>query len=311
MTDPTQRQVDADIERSIDLFRRADVGPIDAIQGRRPKKILIALDGSPQDRAAVLLGGQLRSRLGCTVGYHRATQNELEEATSAVLREMDAEDVRLEEPCEHNYDQILAAINVFDANLVILPCPFGRNFESIGEDSTGTVLDVVTARAEIPVVAIRRPDATGRDPTSHLRIILTGENPAAEAAARWAVGLVHPAGRLELLLLVEKNFYDNVRQVMQSLQPDVEIRHQDLENALADEFARLHAGLRHAAANIGFDYELLVRYEADEQPITPEHPQTHPALMVLALVRHDHDSQAEVHDYVRRSPHPLLVVSVR
>ena len=112
------------------------------------------------------------------------------------------------------------------------------------------------------------------------------------------------------MLLVEQSFYENFRETLAALQPGVEVAYEDLENALAKNYARLHAALQKAATKIGFTYELMVRYEADEKPITPEDPHTHPALVVLALKRSGHDSQGEIHDFIRRCPHPVLVTSV-
>lgn len=318
MTDPTQRQVDSDIHQSMEMFKRADVGEIVEIDPRSPGRVLLTLDGSSQDIAASLLAKQFSQRLGCKVFYcfiPVTDDQELSADVSQSLTEIKAEAISVDSSLDPqhdaaNYDLILAAAEKMEAEMLIAPCPFSRDFESLGEDSSGTVVDVLTARSTVPVVVIRRPDATGRDPTEHLRIVLTGENPAADVAAAWAVGLARPGGRVELLLLVEESFYERFRDALHTIQPDVEVSYQDLENALANTYMRLHTALRHAAQKFGFTYELLIRNEEDEQPITPEDPKSHPALMVLGLKRGDHDSQAEVDDFIRRSPHPVLVASV-
>lgn len=311
MTDPTRRQVDADIENSMHLFKRADVGAVASIQPARPKRVLVALDGSSQDFATALLAKQLTVRLATQTAYIFIPATEETRISDDALEELKTISATpLTETAESNYDQLLQGVSSFDADLLIVPCPFGRDFKSLGEDSTGTVIDVLAARATIPMIAVRRPDATGRDPLRHLRIVLTGENSAAQLAARWATGLVHPEGTLELLLLVEESFFENFREALHAIQPDVVITYEDLENALARTYGKLHAALQRASREFGFKYELLVRYEADERPITPEDPRTHPALMVVGLERNSHDSQSEVQDFVRRSPHPTLVVSV-
>ncbi|TWT78171.1 hypothetical protein Pla123a_09610 [Posidoniimonas polymericola] len=308
MPDPTQRHVDHQLSDSMDLFERADVGPTTEVPQRRPQKILIAPDGTTQDHALTLFAKQLRDRLSCEVGCLTAFGGSPASPDQTV--ELGATAVAADASLEEDYDQVLAAAQSFGADLLMLPCPFRRDFEALGEDSTGTVMEVVTARSEIPTIFLRRPDAIGRDPSDHVRIVLTRENAAAEKTASWAVGLVQPHGRLELLLMVEKSTYENFREIMNSLQPDAEFHPEDLESALARTYAPLHSGLQKASREQGFTYELIIRYEADEQPITPEHPQTHPALIALGLVRHDHDSRNEIHDFVRRSPHPVLVVPV-
>jgi hypothetical protein len=293
----------------MDLFQRADVGKVEALPPSRPRRLLLALDGSTQEFASASLAQQLQQRLNCEVGYLSADiplDQTVDASVAGILTRMGG--THLTVPAGANYDQILAAQAQFQADLMVVPCPFGRDFHSLGEDSTGTVIDVLSARSTVPVIAIRRPDATGRDPSSHVRIVLTGENAAAETAARWAVGMVHPEGKLELLLLVEQSFYDNFRHALHAIQPEAQVTYQDIENALARTYGRLHAALQRTAGAMGFEYELLVRHEGDEQPITPEDPQTHPALMVLAVQRKSHDSQSEVHDFIRRSPHPVMVV---
>lgn len=308
MPDPTRRHVDNELSDSMDLFERADIGAAIEISQRRPKKVLVATDGSTQDHALTMFAKQLQGRLSCEIGY-LATDGE--SSVSAEQRvEADATRVDVDASIEHDYDQILAAAESFGADLLMLPCPYRRDFESLGEDSAGTVMEVIAARSEIPTIFIRRPDAVGRDPSNHVRIILTRENAAATKTAGWAAGLVQSSGRLELLLMVEESMYKNFREIMNSLQPNAEFNPDDLEDALARTYARLHAGLQRASREHGFSYDLIIRYEADEQPITPEHPKTHPALIALGLVRHDHDSRNEIHDFVRRSPHPVLVVPV-
>lgn len=322
MTQPTQRQVDADLKRSMDMFTRAKVGDVGALDGACPTRVLVAFDGSTQDLATAMLTRQMAERIRCKVGFlfiSDGSEKQLSPEVATELTSISATEVSLpadvvqtNESDEKlaDYDLILTAAEEYRADLLVLPCPFGRDFESLGEDSTGTVIDVLTARWVAPLIVSRRPDATGRDPTNHLRIILTGANPAAETAARLAVGLIQPEGRLELLLLVEKSFYEKFRETLHSIQPETDVSYEDLENALACTYGRLHASLQQTAAVIGITYELLIRHEGDELPITPEDPQGHPALMVLAMQRGSLDSQGEVHEFIRRSPHPVLVASV-
>lgn len=311
MSEPTQRQVDADIARSMDLFQRADVGEIPVIHPARASRVLAALDGSSQDFATALLAAQIAERFQSDVGYLVVNQEQpgVIAAEAAVeLERIGA--AQITAAGETNDDKILAAADQFAAELIVSPCPFGRDFHALGEDSTGTVIDVLIARSKAPFIAVRRPDATGRDPTRHLRIVLTGENPAASTAAAWAAGVVQADGRLELLLLVEESFYENFREALHSIRPEVSVTYEDLEHALARTYGRLHAALQRTSMQVGFDYELLVHYEAEQQPITPEDPRGHPALMVVGMERKSHDSQAEIRDFVRRSPHPTLVVGV-
>ena len=125
-----------------------------------------------------------------------------------------------------------------------------------------------------------------------------------------ATGLVHPEGRLALMIGVDDESFQIVREAMHTIQPDAEVSIESLENALAQTHARLHAGLQQAATAGGFSYELTIHRESESEPFSVADPASHPPLLVLALERADHASQGHVHDRIRRSPHPLLVVSV-
>lgn len=315
MNEPTQSQVDSDLQNSMDLFERADVGVTHAVPLKKPSHLLVVLDGSTQDAAAVSLATKLKARLTCDLTWafvptadsstlcsdHRQLLESVgaKEATTNVSRE------------NETAQQILTIVEESTADLLIVPCPFGRDFEEIGEDSTGTVIDLLSARCPIPFVTIRRPDIVDIDPTRHVRLILTGENPAAELAASIAAGVVQPNGKLELLLLVEVSFYHNFRQAMHAIDPSRTVSYEDLEHALARQYGRLHAALQRTADEVGFEYELLIQNEEDETAVTPADPVTHPAVMVLGAGRGDHDSLGEVRDFIRRSPHAVLVAATK
>ena len=322
MSDPSQREVDNRLEESMDLFKRADVGERTTLQPIKPTHALIAFDGSQQDETAMSLAIYLQRQSECRLSYCLVS-DAARESFATHIRDSAEQAGAVEVPGEGeaDYDRILSAVEASQADLLIVPCPFGRDYESIGEDSTGTVIDVMIARSPIPFIAIRRPvgdpphpsaDADApvpakENPTKHLRLVFTEQNKAALAAAQRALGLVAPSGKIDMLLLVEASFYDNFRAAMQAIDPTKEVSYQDLEHALARTFGPLHAALHHAAPGVNCSYELLIRNEEDEEPVTPGDPKTHPALIAIGLERENHDSQSETRDYIRRSPHPVLV----
>lgn len=313
MNEPTQSQVDSDLQKSMDLFQRSDVGITQSVPLRRPGHILLVLDGSTQDSAAVSLATRMKAQLSCELTWAFVPAGAgctLDSAHRERLNEVAGNETSTNASKENDTaNQILQLVKESGAELLIVPCPFGRDFEAIGEDSTGTVIDLLAARCQVPFVTIRRPDIVDVDPTGHVRLILTGENAAAELAASFAAGLVQSSGKLELLLLVEASFYHNFRQAMHAIDPSKNVTYEDLEHALARQYGRLHASLQHTADEVGFDYELLIRNEEDDISVTPEDPVTHPAVMVLGAERGDHDSLGEIRDFIRRCPHAVLVAA--
>ena len=309
MYEPTQREVDRNIEQSMAMFKRAQVGEVPALDPRKPKRVLLALDGSAQDELGVGIVAKLQARLSCEVAVvdgRRGDPAFETDSTTDWSQQLNAEKVAVDDA--EVQDMILAAIDSWQADLLVVPCPFGRPFESIGADSTGTVIDVLRARSPVPVIATRAPFDPQGDVFSRLRMVLFSENEAALLTARWAVGLLHPQGELELVLIVEEEFYENVREAMHSIKPDVEISIESLENALTQTHARLHVALHRAAKAQGFRYTLNVRREGETQPLEVQNPAKTPPLLVLAHERGDNASQGHISNHIRRSPNPVLIV---
>ncbi len=310
MYEPSQRQVDSDLEKSMAMFRRAEVGELAPLEPIQPKHVLLALDGSEQDPLGVQIAKQLRDRLNCavTVVDGREAALATNDISSEFAKTLDAQviDAASLGADDASYDRILAAIKQSGADLAIAPSPFGRDLSSVGADSTGTVIDVLLARSPVPVIVVRDEFAADKQILSRVRVILSGENRSAPRAAQWAAGLLSTGGTFELMLLVETEFYDNVREALHALHPEEDIKIQSLETALAKIHSRLHAQLQAASDEYNFSYELLVEHEGEDQPFAED--ETANYLVVLAIEAADHASQSHAHDLIRRSPHPVLIV---
>ena len=304
MFEPTQRNVDQDVETFKQMFERAQVGEVAAIEPVEVSRVLLVLDSSIQDALSTEFARHCKRWFKCEVlvldARESATSNQLAES---VARQLDA--TAIDKPSGDSYDQIIEAIEQTACDFVIVPCPYGRDLEKIGPDSTGTVIDVLLARSPVPLLVVRRPYEVTQAVFSHVLLMLIGENQAAPAAASWASAFVSHSGRVQLVLILEEEFYENVRKLMQAVDPNIEITADALSQALLKTHMRLHRGLQKSASNIGFKYELGV-YREDES-LALEEASPHP-LVVLALERGDHASEGHVQDRIRRTAHPLLIV---
>lgn len=306
MVEPTRHDLDRAVEKSIDLFSRARVGTVAAIKPRRPEKVLLALDGSSQDAFGIAVAGHFRHRCGCEVAVVDAREGEVaDELAAEVAESLNADMVPKGE--YESFAQILAAIEHSQCDLLIAPCPYGRDLDAIGPDSAGTVIDVLLARSPVPVLVIRKPFEPQDDLFHEAVMILTAENEAAYEAARWATGLIAPQGRLHLMLVLEREMYENIAALMQSIAPEADVSIDSLSNALARTYMRLHRGLQKAASEESFRYKLKLMVEGDAGPIVAEDA-LRPTLRVLALERADNVSQGSVQTRIRQSMHPILVV---
>jgi hypothetical protein len=293
------------MEASKDFFERARVKPAEAVRPRRPERVLLAVDGSSQDHSATKVAEHLRDQYECAVFVVDAREhddsNNLALQTAGTL----GAQATTKTPGD-SYEQILQAIRDCQADFLIAPCPYGRDLETVGPNSAGTVIDVLLSRSPVPILVIRRPFEETAKVFRHVRMVLTAENEAARPAAARATALITPGGLLELVLVLEKEMYENVRALLQTIAPDVELTAESMSHALAHAHMNLHRSLQKTAKQVGFEYRLQLLLEGEEPIADGKQPPR--VLRVLALERADHSSQGNVRDRIRLSPDPLLVV---
>jgi hypothetical protein len=170
------------------------------------------------------------------------------------------------------------------------------------------VIDVLLARSPVPVLVVRQPYEPQGEMFRRVRMILTAENEVAPMAAAWAAGLVGRGGAFELILVLEREMYENFHSLIQSIAPEMEVSADSLSNALAQNYMRLHRGLQKTAAAAGFEYKL--KLQVGGGPATPATTDDGSrSLLVLALERSDPGSQGSVASRIRQSLNPVLVVS--
>ncbi len=306
MVKPPLRDLDEAVEESMSLFSRAKVSSVAPVDPRRPTHVLLALDGSSQDTLGAAIARQFRERFDCEVTVVDAREDvPSNELAARIASSMEAH--ALPKMPGDNFEQILTAVEESQCDLLITPCPYGRDLEAVGPNSAGTVIDVLLARSPVPILVVRKPYEPKGDLFRQVLMILTSENEAAPLAAAWAAGLIAARGVLRLVLILEREMYQNVHALMESIAPDVDVSADSLSHALAHTHARLHRSLQKAAAEHGFKYKLKLQVEGEAGSLTVEDERSHP-LIVLALERSDHASQGSVQSRIRLSPNPVLVV---
>lgn len=315
MFEPTEREVDQDVHDSMALFERAQVGEVAPISPRQPHRILLVLDGSTQDDLSIELCRRLKTRFDSALDVLDARESvSVNELAEEAARSLGATAVAKSD--DESYEQILHAAAEMRSDLIVVPSPYGRDLEKIGSDSTGTVIDVLLARSPVPLLVIRQPFQVMGEPFARALIVLVSENKAAADAAAWAAGLVRTGGTAELTLVLEQEVLENVRHLIQEVDPSIQIGAEQLTQALAQSHVRLHRALQKTASAAGFQYRLLVRRESEvsmDNIGRAEGPPTDgaEAFIVLALERGDHLSHGHVQDRIRNTRLPVLVVPQR
>ncbi|MEL6897960.1 MAG: universal stress protein [Planctomycetota bacterium] len=331
-------ELDSSLGKHVDdamrMFERSHVGPANLINATRPSKVLVALDGSPQDEASLAAAAYLATatRTETVIVDARVSDRELPDILESAAAEVSgarpisvparppenasggddpaAEAVADDPP----YDRILRTVAQQRPSLLIVPSPFGRDFDSIGTDSIGTVLDVLLRRCRIPMLVIRDPARLLPDAIQRIAMVIGMECDVNGRAAEWAFGMAvpendavqHRSGVFSLHLVIEKEQLENFRALLGVISPDQEITPDLVQRALAKTHETLTGAIAQTASQHGLEYRLMLQtgIEAPPKFNDPDDP----ALLVLPLEVDDNFGQGFVSHRIRSSPYPVVIV---
>jgi len=307
-TDSESSDLDREVDASMRMFEKSKVGPAAAITPRIPSKVLLVLDGSSQDgtgaKAASYLQGRFQTETLILDGREKNDDDNSDLAIDCAAEIPASTPISRSE--DESYDAILAALDEHPVDLVIVPCPFGRSFENVGADSAGTVIDVLLSRCPRPILVIRRDDQHLVQSVGDVSMVIGGECDVKSRAAAWAFGLASESATVTLSLVIEKENFENRRTIIDALHPGETLESEQFRNAMAKAHQSIHAAMAKTASSLGMTYRL--RAVAGE--VAPPNPlnESSKVLLVMPLEVDDRYAQGFVHDRIRRSPHPVLVV---
>jgi hypothetical protein len=306
-SEPTD--LDRDIDASIRMFEKSKVGPAAPVTPIRPSRVMLVLDGSDQDEVGIDAAVVLRERFSTETLLLDARDKTGDEPSDLAIDR--APEVSGSRPIRRGegepYDAILAALDHHDVDLVIVPCPFGRTFESVGVDSAGTVIDVLLSRCSKPLLVMRRMDQRLGECSRHVSMIIGSECEMESRAAAWAFGLAAESASVTLDLVIEKEQYENIRSIIEAFKPDAKLDPEQFSDALTQTHQAIHGAMAKTASALKMSYAL--RPLAGE--IAPPNPlhDSRKMLLVMPLEVDDQFGQGFVQNRIRRSPHPVLVVT--
>lgn len=310
-------ELDRDVDASMRMFEKSNVGASVAITPIKPSRVLVVLDGSPQDETSIAAAQSLRERFNVETLVLDARDHGNSDGSGGGLVPL-REDLSITRAGQvtgsrpisraegDSYDAILAAVKEHDVDLLIVPCPFGRSFEQIGTDSAGTVIDVLLSKCPKPMLVIRREDQHVGQCLKSLRFIVSSECDLEHRAAAWAFGMIEPGGSITLNLVVEKEQYQNLRSILQALHPEETIDEQKFTDALTKTHHSLHGAMAKTATALGLNYSL--QPQASEAAPPNALGDATKQLLVMPIEVDDRFTQGFVQDRIRRSPHPVLIV---
>jgi hypothetical protein len=290
------------------MFERSKVGPAASVTPITPAKVLLVLDGSSQDDTACNAANHLQRRFRTeTLILDARDQAEGNDTDLAIDRAAEIPaSTPIARPAGESFDAILAVIDDHEIDLVVVPCPFGRSFEHVGVDSAGTVIDVLLSRCSKPMLVIRRDDQQLFECVNEVSMVIGSECDVETKAAAWIFGLAEKSATVTLNLVIEKENFENMRSIIEALHPEETLEPEQFSEALAKTHESLHGAMAKTASKLGMHYRL--RPVAGE--VAPPNPlsESSKMLLVMPLEVDDRFGQGFVHDRIRRSPHPVLVV---
>jgi hypothetical protein len=300
--------LDRDVDASMRMFEKSKVGPAATITPIKPSRVMLVLDGSPQDDTGLNAASYLRNQFDTETLILDARDKAVDDDSDlAVDRAAEVSGARPIKRAEgDSYDAILASLDEHAVDMLIVPCPFGRSFEQIGVDSAGTVIDVLLSRNPKPMLVIRRDDQTLGDCAAQVSMIVGSECDVENRAAAWAFGLAAKAASVTLNLVIEKEQYENIRSILEALHPDATLEPEQFSDAVTKTHESIHGAMAKTASELGMSYRLRPLAGA----VAPPNPlrESSKMLLVMPLEVDDRFGQGFVQDRIRRSPHPVLVV---
>lgn len=311
MFEPEDGSLDRDVDASMRMFQKSKVGPAALISATVPSRILVALDGTPQDKTSIAAAKSLRERFNVETLVLDARESKLdadgkESSLSAEIAQQVSGARGVNGGSGTSYDQILQCLGDHQLDLLIAPSPFGRSFESVGTDSIGTTLDVLLSRCPVPLLVIRRDDQLLDQCVARIAMVCGGESDVELKAASWIFGLGQKQTSVSLNLVVEKEQFENLRAILEAIEPAETLTEQAIGDALAKSHQQIHIAMQRTAGEKGMTYRLIP--QAGE--VAPPNPLNDSVqqMLVMPLEVDDRFTQGFVRDRIRRSPHPVLVI---
>lgn len=309
MSESEPNEVDRGVDESMRMFEKSKVGDAPAILPIKPSRVLLVLDGSGQDQTGIAAVGYLRKMFNVETLILDARELALDSGSDDLTTPV-VDTVSGSRPIDRGegeaYEAILAALHTHAVDLIVVPCPFGRDFDKVGTDSAGTVIDVLLSRCPRPMLVMRRDDQLLEQCVHEVSVVVGSECDVETRAAAWAFGLSAEGATVTLNLVVEKEQYENIRSIVEALSDGASLDPETFAQAMTKTHQSIHGAMAKTATELGRTYHL--RPQAGE--VAPPNPlqNNSKTLLVLPLEVDDRFGQGFVHDRIRRSPHPVLVV---
>lgn len=270
------------LDEDVGMFEAATHCPVVELPIPEIRTIVLALDGSNQDSTTRGYAEQVAARTGAKIETLTGPGKAAE---------------------------ILQAIERHHADLLVVDVPYGQDFDELGCDSLGSVVDVLLVKSKIPVLCVRavQEEASIQAGLNSVIVPIAIADEQVARALGWAFGLSGKDGRIDIVAVADGDVLSEAGHYakgLAKLPPDAS----QLSRALLTEIG----GVVAAAQKRGHDEGRTVHVETRVGkfvPLTLAELHGRPHVIIWGITR-DHSSPAfhRAVDLLLASTGPVLMV---
>lgn len=316
-----------DIADSMSSFEAAVSAPHVEIPAVAPKTILLALDGSNQDPAAVALATAVAANAGATsvqltFAYEGPPDAGRDSYLAEQARHIAARAAQLvvghsragtppgAAEAARPFQQILELAEERHCDLIVTVAPYLDDYAQLGTASTGTNLDMLLRRRRTPLLVVREPYADVEGCLEHLIVPLNLLGARGPEALAWAFRLVAPAsGTVHLLAVADTEAMEAAAPLVgRPLEPE-EIDERELANLVSSPATGLVAAAQRRAAEANIACRVSIRVGHPLGELLEFARQQQRSLIAAGCPENcSATGYLRVQALIRESPDPVLVV---
>lgn len=304
-----------DIDTTVDQFEAALAARKFEIPQIGLNRMLVALDGSNQDRAVLdlsrAIAARFHARLLVTLAPEATLNSGQREYVSQAAAELsnagfDAEPA-LPNESGRAFDQILNVALDQRVELIAFPSPYLEDFRDLGAASVGTTTDLLLHRRTGPLLIVRKPAENVREQLEDVVVPLGLLSGRPELVAAWAIAVAPADGLIQLVGAVDQGVMRSLGKLIGATRAGA--LDSDRMAGLDDpETAGFIGAVQRRAADLGIDCRVRVE-EGDLVSAVSAVANEQPSLVVAGC-----GAECTTADYqdvaalVRQSKNPILVV---
>ena len=280
---------DKEVQENLGLFEAALRARPTELLDIAPNRLVLALDGSDQDATGRALAAHLCERLGCETVSRSAPPEDADAATRASVILGDAT----------------------DADLVILPVPFGEDLDTLRRESLSSTIDILLRESRQPVLAVRQPVEDAAATMRHPVVVIDWHPELQVKAASWGCFLAGSDGVVDMVAGVGPGTMDEMTALVAGQEDDITLLRSLIERAELRITGGIVAAIQKRAAEVGFDSSFEILHGERRGKSAAERAAERGGLVVCSYRSGEQSASLHrLHDVILESSSPVLAVPV-